>query len=202
MKDQKQFEELLGEAPLAADADTITLVGALARTKDPGKFVLILANGESVTLETKALKSFKRLGGAIGQVLIEAELDPKLVPKDRLQAMPAVEPFPRGTPVAADTAVYRQPFHKNPAWDVYIPDWGNWPGFLPLPFGVGNFAGAGPVSSIAPFALATPHQAVASMQQAYHLKGADVGHHKVYKVHYDRTSPQYDNGTDAWNDAA
>ena len=81
--EEKSFNELLSEAPLAANTDTVTVVGVLARTREPSKFMLTLANGQSVTLETQAVKSFTRLGSAVGQrELVQLELDAKQAPND------------------------------------------------------------------------------------------------------------------------
>jgi hypothetical protein len=55
--EKKSFNELLSEAPLAAKEDTISLVGALERSHQPGKFVLVLGGGRTLTLEVEAVKA-------------------------------------------------------------------------------------------------------------------------------------------------
>ena len=80
-KDENEFQKLLSEAPAAPDADTITVVGILARTADAGRFVLRLPNGRAETLEVSAVKSSRKVAGAIGQPLVELVLDAKQVPE-------------------------------------------------------------------------------------------------------------------------
>jgi hypothetical protein len=41
--EKKSFSDLLSEAPLVPNEDTVTLVGALARSSQAGKFVLATA---------------------------------------------------------------------------------------------------------------------------------------------------------------
>jgi hypothetical protein len=78
-KEENEFQKLLGEAPMAPSADTVTVVGALSRTADPTRFVLTLPTGQSETLEVAAVKSAKKIAGAIGQSLVELELDAKKI---------------------------------------------------------------------------------------------------------------------------
>jgi hypothetical protein len=80
-RDESEFQKLLSEAPAAPDADTVTAVGLLARTADSARFMLTLPNGRSETLEVGAVKSAKKVAGAIGQSLVELELDAKRVPE-------------------------------------------------------------------------------------------------------------------------
>jgi hypothetical protein len=81
-KEENEFQKLLSEAPAAPSADTVTVIGALSRTADPARFVLTLPNGQSETLEVAAVKSAKKIAGAIGQSLVELELDAKRVSGD------------------------------------------------------------------------------------------------------------------------
>jgi len=81
-KEENEFQKLLSEAPAAPSADTITVMGALARSADPTRFVLTLPSGQSETLEVAAVKSAKKIAGAVGQSLVELELDAKRVPED------------------------------------------------------------------------------------------------------------------------
>jgi hypothetical protein len=135
--DKQSFEELLNEAPLASKSDTVTLVGALSRTPEPHNFVLTLANGRSITLDTKAVKSHTRLGDAIGQVLVQLVLDAKLVPDD----LRWPEAF-ANTPLALD-----KPILDKPPFLDHSLAWGS--PSAPNPFGA------------APFTMAAPHQAPA-----------------------------------------
>jgi hypothetical protein len=80
-KEESEFQKLLSEAPAASDADTVTVMGALSRTADSTRFVLTLPDGRSVTLEVAAVKSAKKIAGAVGQSLVELELDAKRVPE-------------------------------------------------------------------------------------------------------------------------
>ncbi|HUC61498.1 MAG TPA: hypothetical protein VMF53_06040 [Alphaproteobacteria bacterium] len=181
-KTDKSFEDFLSEAPLAPDTSTLTVVGALSRVPEPGKFMLTLADGRSVTLETKAVKSFTPLGGAVGQSLAQLELNAKLVPKDFGAAPVAhnVHTVLATDPIHAPTLPMTDP--KLPIFDLTVlaydhlkppivdslqlkpvadPPWmgGGDPSIAPV-------AGAG----VSPFALATAHQApagtVAAVEQA------------------------------------
>ena len=80
--DEKTFAALLSEAPLSQKSDTVTLTGALARSPEEGKFVLMQGDGSSLTLDTDAVKSHTVLGGSFGQQIVQVELDPEKVPKE------------------------------------------------------------------------------------------------------------------------
>jgi hypothetical protein len=80
-KPDSEFEKLLHEAPMAPDADTVTVIGALTRTADAARFNLTLADGRSVTLDVDAVKSAKAIAGAIGQSLVQVTLDATRVPE-------------------------------------------------------------------------------------------------------------------------
>jgi hypothetical protein len=56
-KEQNSFQDLVASAPLAPSEGPVSLVGTLARSKDDGKFVLILSGGGSLTLKTSDVKS-------------------------------------------------------------------------------------------------------------------------------------------------
>lgn len=68
--EEHDFATLLHDAPMAPDADTVTVVGTLARTHDAAHFMLTLPDGRSVTLEVNAVKSAKTIAGAIGQSVV------------------------------------------------------------------------------------------------------------------------------------
>jgi hypothetical protein len=80
-KEESEFQKLLSEAPAAPDPDTLTLIGFLGRITDPARFVLTLPDGRSETLEVAAVKSAKKMASAIGQSVVELELDAKRVPE-------------------------------------------------------------------------------------------------------------------------
>jgi len=89
MAERHEFDKLLSEAPMAQEADTVTVVGSLARTKEPGHFVLSTPDGRSVTLDVDAVKSAKAIAGAVGQTLVELTLDAKRVPEHFTPRHPA-----------------------------------------------------------------------------------------------------------------
>jgi hypothetical protein len=60
MTQETEFATLLRDAPMAPDADTVTLVGALERNADAKQFGLRLPDGRSVTLDVDAVKSAKK----------------------------------------------------------------------------------------------------------------------------------------------
>lgn len=93
---KKSFTELLSEAPLTTQEDTISLVGALGRSSQSGKFVLALGPGQSVTLDASAVKNYQVLGGGVGQVLVQIDVDRDKVPADVAQQ--AAAPFTVATP--------------------------------------------------------------------------------------------------------
>jgi hypothetical protein len=149
-KEESEFQKLLSEAPAAPSSDTVTVTGALSRTADSAHFVLTLPDGRSVTLEVAAVKSAKRIAGAIGQVLVELELDAKRLPEK-------VEDL-KLPPTDLHLAPITVWWADNPptfAWH----DRPNPPGFIageasPL-IGAAGIQQPG----LAPFVAATPHQA-------------------------------------------
>jgi hypothetical protein len=206
--DDKSFKELLSEAPLAAD--TVTVVGALARTHEPDKFVLALADGNTVTLETKAVKSFTRLGGAIGQLLVQLELDAKLVPKD----LYLTHPGGGGTPLGSDWHHYAPP---PTLWEsIQIKPPNDPLGLNPVGSGTVNpvggvFGGGGTAvepepspwvrtaGAFAPFALKTSRQApaetLAALMQLYAVPNTLPAFQDIPITGYVR-----DHGTPFWHD--
>lgn len=113
-KEKKSFSELLSEAPMATQEDTVTLVGALGRSSQSGKFVLALGPGSSVTLEVDAVKGYQVLGGGVGQLLVQVELDRERVPDSIAQPQAAAGPFALATPHHAPPGVVAGP----QAWPV------------------------------------------------------------------------------------
>jgi hypothetical protein len=74
-KEQESFETLVNEAPLAPTGGTVSLVGMLARSAEPGRFVLTLPDGRAVTLETAAVKGYAVLGTSVGQTIVRVDVD-------------------------------------------------------------------------------------------------------------------------------
>jgi hypothetical protein len=148
MADEKNFNELLSEAPMAASEGTTSLVGALQRSRKPGKFVLVLSNGRNVSLNSADVKDHQVLGSMIGQPLVRVTIDSDKVP----------------------TEITRELLQKN-MWDdtphkvvnesAYT--WFGGHGGLavdPDQYGYQQFAGNATYPG-AGFAMATPHQAPA-----------------------------------------
>jgi hypothetical protein len=175
--EKKSFGELLNESPLAAGENTVSLVGALARSHQPGKFVLALAGNQSVTLDVDAVKEYKVLSGTIGQLIVQVDVDRDRVPVSLGQGQPAL-----AQPAFVPNAPFKNPIFDqvftsfivdhpftNPIVDnppvkfIFegIPDPTGF-GVNPAPFGGGFGPVAGGFAGLAPFALATPHQAPAN----------------------------------------
>jgi len=159
--DTKSFKDLLDQAPIAAD--TVSLTGMLARSPDAGKFVLTLADGRKLTLETDAVKDYAVLGGAIGQTVVRVDIDSSRAPKDA-----AASPEIKAPPTIAWLDNLKNPIldtHPGQFPDVTIPivDATIGPGAVAL--GGNPWGGSGASQTAAPFALATPHQ-VAQAQLA------------------------------------
>ena len=77
----KSFADLVKEAPLYTKANTVTLTGALARSPEEGKFVIILADGTDVTLDTNAVTEHTVLGGSFGQQLVQLTVEGDRLPQ-------------------------------------------------------------------------------------------------------------------------
>jgi hypothetical protein len=92
-EEAKSFSDLLSEAPLAPSGDTVSLVGALGRSSQTGKFVLSTGPGTSLTLDVDAVKSYQVIGGGVGQLLVQVEVDRAKVPDN---AQEAGKPTPSG----------------------------------------------------------------------------------------------------------
>ena len=160
MADQtKSFDDLLSEAPLAANEDTVSLVGALARSNQPGKFVLMMSQGGSVTLETSAVKSHQVLGNAVGQTLVQVEVDKSKVPQSAVEAGGQVP-----LPTTGLVDLKRPPMDKNPLFDKH-PHFDKHP-WLEL--------GTSAQLDHPPFALATAQQAPAEALAALQATQAAV----------------------------
>lgn len=73
--EDRSFDELLKDAPKAHVSDTVSIAGTLAKSDDPGKFVLTMADGKSVTLDTSAVKKHMVLGHSVGHTVVLVEVD-------------------------------------------------------------------------------------------------------------------------------
>jgi hypothetical protein len=83
MEQTKKFQELLKDAPLASNNKTERFLGTVARIEgDDEKFLLTLPNGCGEKLKVAAVKWCRRIPSAIGQFLVELELDLEDVPPD------------------------------------------------------------------------------------------------------------------------
>ena len=181
-EEDKSFAALVAEAPPAPAEGVVSLVGTLARSSEHGKFVLILQDGQTITLETAAVKGHAVLGASLGRTIVRVDVDAGKVPAIGPQ------PFAQMTVAAQDTqsgtvrdfqtgAVDHTGFHDvgtEPGADAPITG-----AFLDHGFGTGLYdtsplvekppisdAFPAQAGGIMPFALATPHQAPANVLEA------------------------------------
>jgi hypothetical protein len=154
-KEENEFQKLLSEAPAAPSADSVTVTGALSRTVDPARFVLTLPNGQSETLDVAAVKSAKKIAGAIGQSLVELELDAKKIP-EKVMDIVTKPLYDHGITLAAYDA----------GTGIGGMEGSNTDGLGDLRY---NKPGFGDHAS-APFTAAMPHQAQAAHHPALHKK--------------------------------
>ena len=95
---EKSFDELVKEAPLAPTAGGTSLVGTLSQSSEAGKFVLTLQDGSAVTLNTADVKAHMVLGATVGQTIVRIEIDSEKIPAINPQPLP---PKHRGNAVHA-----------------------------------------------------------------------------------------------------
>lgn len=213
-KEDKSFADLVAEAPPAPTEGTVSLVGTLAKSSEPDKFVLTLQDGRSVTLETSAVKGHSVLGSSIGRTIIQVEVEGGKVPNLQPFAQEAISPLVTG----ARFDVYKPPSHdkqpildKLPIEDIklirdndnkVISDWnGKSVRDVKDPYLDGYGFGPIPTAGVAPFALATPHQAPANVIGA--LNAGFVSHRMKLPGAYEHTNPLQDNKgafSDVYND--
>jgi hypothetical protein len=161
MGDEKRsFSELVEEAPLAVTEGSITVVGALARSHETGKFVLIFCPENNVTLDIDAVKGYRVLGGAVGQLFVQVEIARDKLSQEALAAITKAGFGFGGAKATRDVPV------KNPVVDVpvgkpIVESTGTlaettvYPGYGDPYFGTA-YQGYG---QLGPFALVTPHHA-------------------------------------------
>ena len=118
MAHEKSFEDLVAEAP-SADAETVTVVGRLAKSPDPGKFVLHLADGRTHALPTSAVKRHTVLGNAAGHAIVQIDVEPEHLPAG--ERVPEFKP-PLDTP---QTWTWWSGDHTHPyfGWDTQTNPW-------------------------------------------------------------------------------
>jgi hypothetical protein len=171
---ESDFAKLLRDAPMARDADTVTIVGLLERTHDAARFMLRMPDGRSVLLDVDAVKSAKTIAGTIGQSLVQLELDAKRVPESLLANYKYREDIPI-TFAASDahfgTGVH-DPIGSHPAIEAAVD----------------------PTAGLTPF-VAGPHQAshatihaLASFGNRTYFTAYDwtTDHHAIQKAHTDQ----------------
>lgn len=201
----KSFSDLLSEAPLASAENTVSLVGALARSSEAGKFVLAISPGNSVTLDVAAVKSYQVISGGVGQLLVQVDIDRASVPESVTAASNAAPANLKAVrdvkhPIV-DKYPWEEPVRTNPETDL---------GYSPREVSAGEEIRTGiydlkqpysdikhpildkhpweevvrtnPETDLAPFALATAQQAPASALSA--MQGAASGQSRTV-LHYD-----------------
>jgi hypothetical protein len=156
--EEKSFEELLKAAP---GGGTVSLVGTLAQSSEPGKFVLTLQDGKTMTLATASVKGHAVLGTSVGQTIVRVDVDAGSLPSGALGAPFTVADI--YTPPGPDYKLAWRDHHPKPVMDPPKPPWVDpkmpWMDPVdPIPFGGAPTQGGG----VVPFSLATPHQAPAS----------------------------------------
>jgi len=195
-KDESEFQKLLSEAPMAPNADTVTVVGMLSRTADPSRFVLTLPEGRTVTLEVDMVKSAKTVAGVVGQSLVQIELDSKRLPESVAQSL--FKSGPDYTGVYAD-------YHFGPWGGTNGGLGGGQPGSTPTNDTRIEVAG-NPTTGLAPFVAEFWHQANPATIAALTQAQPGTPH---YLSHIFKSIPQMDvphppkqpiqDGTNPWN---
>jgi hypothetical protein len=182
--EDSEFQKLLSEAPMAPSSDTLTVVGALSRSADPTRFVLTLPNGQSETVEVAAVKSARKIAGAIGQSLVELELDAKRVPEKVIDIVNkrAVSDIVNQTiwyqdPINTGTGLEDRHLSVPPVNDTLAET---------------ILGGAPVVPPPAPFAAAMPHQASLGQHPQVLKKPPHID------LYVPPKGPSQD-GTNAWN---
>jgi hypothetical protein len=182
------FDQLLSRAPAAPNADIVTVVGALARSTQEGKFVLTVPDGRSLTFDVAAVKQYRVVAESLGQLLVELDLDAKEIPaEERLEPVtyaPTINPYQTATYPSADfgshVADVPPPFNTIYTYDIQTP------------YHIDQHQiafGGEPYAGFTPFLMAAVHQAPAATMAA--LEAFSMLHPKYFpKVKADRTSPR------------
>ena len=180
-REEKSFEDLVKEAPAAPAAEIASLVGTLAQSSEPGKFVLTLQDGRPVTLETASVKGHTVLGTSVGRTIVRVDVDAANMPAGAV-APSFTDPNINKPPFLDHTLAWRD--HPKPIWEEK-PSWLDQP-WAPDPYPLSG----GPVQAgrTAPFSLATAHQAppgaLAALQGASNV-GVFTGYIDVHTGYFD-----------------
>jgi hypothetical protein len=163
--EQDSFQDLVAKAPPAPSEGPVNLVGTLARSKDQGKFVLILSDGRSVTLNTSDVKSHTVLGNSLGLNLVQVQVEADVVRDLNISGVrPGAQKIPGGDP------------HKSPIVDKMWQDRPLKPekdpineSFVTIVETIDPYYNPGypAPTGIAPFGLATPQQAPEQVLAAF-----------------------------------
>jgi hypothetical protein len=182
--EEHDFAQLLRDAPMASDADTVTVVGILARTHDAAHFMLTLPDGRSVTLEVNTVKSAKAIAGAIGQSVVQLELDAKRVPESvrdfRIGPVHKILWSDHKSPASElNTLIAEHPYGNQGHTAVENIGATGGPGAGIYP---GGAAAGGPTwfAQPAPFVAAMPHQADPTTIEALALFGGTRTYFNAY----------------------
>jgi hypothetical protein len=162
---ETDFKELLSRAPAVRDADTVTVVGAIARSSDATKFVLVTADGQTFTLDVAAVKKHNVIADSIGHLVVELDLDATKIPAEARKTVATIaNPGFKG-PLEGNTGVKDLLTTAETAAEVI-----HYPGSLPLWADYGPGFGNPAYGYASPFVVVTAHQApeetMATMQRA------------------------------------
>ncbi len=184
-REESEFQKLLNEAPAAPNTDTVTVMGALSRAADPERFVLTLPDGRSLTLEVAAVKSAKKIAGAVGQSLVELELDAKRVPENLNKPLTDHAPNTLWYQDTAQTVAYFDVPQTIAYFDHPNTGLKDVVGDAPPPT-IMETIGAGGVeqAGLAPFAAAMPRQVDPTTRATLELWANPFGGTRTYLTAY------------------
>jgi hypothetical protein len=187
--EDRSFDELLKDAPKANVSDTVSIAGTLAKSDDPGKFVLTMADGKSVTLDTSAVKKHMVLGHSVGHTVVLVEVDGASAKEAGLST--------EGTMGALGSTFFTDPhtapFHyldKPPFLDPNTPPSNTENAFNPVH---GQADQAAQIAGVTPFSLALQHHVAQAQLEALYYSGLGgmrtyfslnwtTDHHTIFKV--------------------
>ena len=197
MSDKKKtFSDLLSEAPLAVTEDTVSMVGALSRSSQPDKFVLTTPQGQAFTFNTSAVKKHQVLGGGVGQLLVQLDVDREQVPAEAQAAFKPSGPIQSGLPDLKHPILEKHPALDKYPWEEPVRFPPEAVAASPAGLGIGHTGYHDVKHPIAdkypweeparthpeggsehtlPFALATPQQAPASSLEAMYGAAGSFG---------------------------
>ena len=96
MENKKTFKDLLNDMPLAAIQEATSITGVIARSPEPDRFVMLTVNGGHVTLPIEAVIDYQRIGGSIGQEIVQLQVKTDQIPAEAMTAL-THSPFPVGS---------------------------------------------------------------------------------------------------------